>query len=66
MAQAKCNIAKPPFRFKSGSITWKEICVMGRNISIGSDLEYIEPVRNLDGKEVATITRSKILHNVNK
>jgi len=39
---------------------------MERNISIESDVEYIEPIRSLDGKEVATITRFETLNNVNK
>ena len=39
---------------------------MGRKVNAGSDLEFIAPIKKGDGVEVASISRSDILDNVNK
>jgi len=60
--------AKTVLRFTPGSVSssWKDICTMGRSIGSACDLEFIEPARGIDGKLVASITKSEIKDNVNK
>ena len=58
----------PSLRFIPGSTSssWKDICVLGRKINEGCDLEFIDPVKGFDGTLVASIVQSEIHENVIK
>jgi len=68
LTRSSGTFSKPYSRFTPGSISssWKDVCVMGRKVSAGSDLEFIAPIKKGDGIEVASISRSDILDHVNK
>jgi len=47
----------------SSSSSWKDVCIQGRKLSSGCD-EFIESVKNSEGKEYAAILKSEIDENI--
>ena len=50
----------------SGSSSWKDICIQGGKLSSGCELEFIEPVKNSEGKEYAALLKYEIDKDVSK
>ena len=66
--QGNMSNISAPLRFVSGSspTTWKDICFHGRKINAGCELEFIEPGKSADGKDVAKILKPVIDENICK
>ena len=50
----------------SSSSSWKDVCIQGRKLGAGCELEFIEPVKNPEGKEYVAILRTEIAENIGR